>query len=205
MILLILFVTLFSSCTKESLPPSSQWQVFHARELIEDTRPPIYRSLVPNNWVRQDTKLTLPVKDTTKPICEFLIKEEGKVVRITIHTFPVGIPAEWQVKRWKGQFNSMDPFSFQEKKISQGGFSGLFYESEGILQGFPGKMMAWSMLLAPVYEKLLSQNASPFSQIKRADYTIKAVGPVDLMNKHKEDLHCFANHFELIDPLPFPP
>ncbi len=57
------------------------------------------------------------------------------------------------------------------------------------------------MQLAPAYERQLSLARQPHDNLKRADYTIKSVGPPDLMHKHRADILAFAQSFEMIDEL----
>ena len=166
----------------------------------------IYRALAPSNWIRQDPQPAESLADTTKSVCEFYIREEGQSLRLTIHTFPfiqpnTRIPPQAQIVRWKRQFEEINPLAATIMPEAHGGFSGLFFEGEGIQQGLPIKVIGWSMQLAPVYERQLSQAKHPHDSLKRADYTIKASGPPDLMNKHRLDILAFAHSFEMIDEL----
>lgn len=209
--LFALFFCLLNSSDKSLSLSSSTWQLLAGRDNGDSLeRPVLYRALTPAHWIRCDSSVTESIADTTKAICEFYIQEDDRSIRLTIHTFPIveshiRIPPQAQVARWKKQFEEIDCLANQILPDSHGGFSGLFFEGQGILQGTPHKVMGWSMQLASIYERQLNQENSPLDSRKRADYTIKANGPPDLINKHRADLLLFAHSFELIDELPSPP
>lgn len=191
-----LLLSLLISCSKETPFLNEQWQTFNAREEVENgERIALYRAKVPTAWTRIDPASGESLLDTKKPICEFIIGED---IRLTIHTFPTKIPPIAQINRWKAQFQDLDSFSTLILPRSQGGFIGLFFEGEGQYQDKSQKMMGWSMQLAPEYDQKLESRA------QRADYTIKAVGPVESVNQHRKALLLFANSFELIEELPPP-
>lgn len=223
--LLILALCLLIGCNKTPIQPSQSWQLLPARDngLSPDTplsilspqslslpnRPLLYRALVPSHWTRQDPSPEESIIDTTKAICAFTIHENDQLIRLTIHTFPIlqdrmRIPPQAQIARWKGQFEELDLVATHTLPDAHGGFSGLFFEGEGILHGNDTKVIGWSMQLAPIFERQLNQGRDPLDQYKRADYTIKASGPPDLMNKHRQEILTFARSFELIDELPAP-
>lgn len=198
------------SCTPIQPPTPSNQQFFQGRDNRQSLeRPLLYHALVPSHWIRQDPLETESIADTTKAICEFYIHVDDESIRLTIHTFPIRqenmrIPPLAQIARWKGQFEELDLIATQTLPDAHGGFSGLFFEGQGILQGNAIKVMGWSMQLASVYERQLNQGKNSLDFNKRADYTIKASGPPHLMNKHRLEILAFARSFELIDELPAP-
>lgn len=205
-----LIIFLLMSCNSNSSLSSSSWQLITGRDDGQvQERPLLYRVLVPLGWARQDPPLNESIADTKKAICEFYIHEQDQSIRLTIHTFPImqkqlHVPPQAQIARWKRQFEELDPLATHSQPDSHGGFSGLFFEGQGILEGNPVKVIGWSMQLASIYERQLNQAKQPLDRQKCADYTIKASGPPDLMNKHRTALIAFAHSFELIDELPFP-
>ena len=206
-----LFLFALTSCHQPTPPlPSSNWQLIAGRDEGQaNERPVLYRALVPFNWVRKDPPVTESIADTTKSICEFYIQDEGQTIRLTLHSFPImqsnqRIPPPAQIARWKRQFEELDLLATHVLPDSHGGFSGLYFEGQGILQGQPTKVMGWSMQLASSYERKLSHERDPHDRCKRADYTIKASGPPALMDQHRAALLAFARSFELIDELPSP-
>jgi hypothetical protein len=204
-------------CTPPSPSPSaSSWQSIAGRDhgLPHDQgqpieRPLLYRALVPENWIRKDPLESESIADTTKANCTFMIVEEDGEVRLTVYTFPythkeTRIPPQAQITRWKKQIEELDLLSVQIVPDSHGGFSGLYFEGQGKLQNKAIIVMGWSMRLAHGYDQQLAISRLPLDHGKRADYTIKANGPPDLVNKHRLDIIQFAHSFELIDELPSP-
>lgn len=199
-----------ASCNTSS-PPSTLCQSVKGRD--EDgsrDRPLLYQAFTPLHWLRKDSPETESIKDTTKSICEFYIQEKDQSIRITIHTFPIEknfprIPPIAQVSRWKKQFEEADPLSIQVIPDAHGGFSGLFFEGQGLLKGVLTQVMGWSMQLSEFYVRQFTKDQLHFNHRQCADYTIKASGPPELMKKHHADLLAFARSFELIEELPFSP
>lgn len=217
--LCFLILSLCTGCTQgPEKKMTTQW--IHGRndELTLD-RPLLYRAVTQADWIRKDPLEGDSLNDTTKSICEFYIRENDQSIRITLHTFPIrkefmsnlsissisSISPQAQVARWKDQFEEIDLISVQVKPVSQGGFSGLFFEGQGKIKGISTQVMGWSMQLAPIYARQLSQSKNPQDFNKCADYTIKASGPPELLNKHRRELMAFSKTFELIDELPFSP
>lgn len=208
--IIILMTLILVGCNKSTSSPPLSWQLITGRDDGQSQeRPLLYRALVPSSWIRQDPPAAESIADTTKSICEFFIHENEQTVRLTFHTFPIAdhhmrIPPQAQIARWKRQFEELDLIATYTQPDSHGGFSGLYFEGEGILQGKPLKVIGWSMQLASAYERQLSQGREPLDRMKRADYTIKTSGPPDLMNKYRPAIVAFAGSFELIDELPSP-
>ncbi|MCC5832975.1 MAG: hypothetical protein JJU12_08050 [Chlamydiales bacterium] len=159
-------------------------------------RRPVYRAKVPAGWKRVDHDGS--IQDTREPNVSFLIDEELKV---TIHTFPSNrleerIPPKAQVARWMRQLGEVET---RLEPACRCGFFGLCLEGPTIL--------AWSMQLDFEHYQTLSFLAScpmeeeHFKQM-RADYTIKAAGPSELIARHRKELQFFAESFELIQEIP---
>ncbi len=206
-----LILLVLSSCSQTtSSSPSSSWQMIAARDEGQpSSRAFIYRALVPSNWIRLDPSATESIADTTKSICEFYIQDHDQTIRVTIHTFPITqsqhrIPPQAQIARWKKQFDELDPLTTRVIPESHGGFSGLYFEGEGLLKGQPTKILGWSMQLANCYERQLHQEKQFLDSCKRADYTIKASGSPLFIDQHRLAILAFAHSFELIDELPSP-
>lgn len=210
-ILLLLIIYLPTGCHQSPSSSSQSWQLFAGRNNEHSLeRPMLYRAIVPSHWNRQDASPEESLVDTTKAICEFIIRENDGSIRLTIHTFPIlqdrmRIPPQAQIARWKGQFDELDIVATHTLPETHGGFSGLFFEGQGILHENETKVIGWSMQLAPVFERQFNQGRNLVDRNKRADYTIKASGPPELMNKCRQEILTFARSFELIDELPAPP
>lgn len=206
----LLFVFfLVSSCEKQNLTSLKEnpWELISARDQDPSlNRPFIYRISTPNGWTKLEPDPKISITNTTFANCEFVLeKKEGKI-RLTIHTFPfqdrnLRIPPQAQVNRWKQQFDDIDILTVHVSDESRGGFSGLFFEAEGLIKGQPTKVMAWSMQIAQIYDRELEQGKNFLDSWKRADYTIKASGPIEMMTTYRKELIQFSNSFELIDEL----
>lgn len=221
-ILFMLLVISCVSCDDLPNPPISSFQEISGRDEGKQInsdylRSMVYRSKVPLAWHRSDPQQNASIADTTKPLCEFAIEEGSEIVRITIHNFPTiiteeRIPPGAQVARWKRQFTELDVTTVAVTPQSYGGFAGLFFEGTGMLGGENKTVMAWAMQLAPGHYSTLSYLANTCDSVQerehlkqvRSDYTIKAVGPKTLMEKHRHSLIAFARSFELIDEIPHP-
>lgn len=209
MVLFCFLVLVGCSDTHEDLKNDFRWQQISGRdEGMPDQRTAVYRAIVPTNWEREDPSPARSIMDTTLPNCSFIIRDEDSRIFITVHTFPSDhiedhIPPEAQVARWKRQFKEIDPESLSMSPRAYGGFAGLFFEASGKLKDRedPVTVLAWSMQLDAQHYQTLSLQSE---KQKSADYTIKAVGPEGLIEKHKEEIHCFAKSFELITPIPAP-
>jgi hypothetical protein len=207
LLLTILFASLLQGCGTDTTPPVSMEQ-FCGRDEGSQGRQPLYRARVPAGWLRQDTPEGESIADTTKSLCSFTITEAGETIHITIHNFPTNqmeerIPPLAQVARWRRQvpqatFEKLQPQAY-------GGFSGICVE----LCDTDRAMLAWSMQLAPEHYQQLIVDGTPEHRHNhkqmRSDYTIKAVGPVDLMQRHKKEIVRFARSFELIEEIPSRP
>jgi len=205
----LLLTLSLTSCHSSSSHTQAMWQFFAGRgSSSSHERPLIYRALVPSHWDRCDPLTTESLMDTKTAIGEFYIREGEKSIRLTIHTFPISDlrpPPQAQVARWKKQFQELDELATYVTSDAHGGFSGLYFEGQGIWQdGALRKVMGWSMQLASGYERQLALGHHPLDHLKRADYTIKAVGPIDLIDNYHSEIVTFAHSFEFIEELPFP-
>ncbi len=206
---IFLHLLLFTGCDSPSTQKTEgEWQLIAARDEGSSLdRPFLYRAFVPSHWVRKDPLPEESIQDSTKANCEFFIREENPI-RITIHTFPIPengprIPPQAQIARWKQQLDQLDPLATLSAD-SYNGFSGLFFKGEGAIHGKPAAIIGVSMQLSPTYERLLSQENEPHSKLKRADYTIKATGAPEMVDKHSFALQTFFKSFEFIEELPYP-
>lgn len=207
------FLLLFAlcGCQESSVDVTERsWQTIHARDNgFTLDRIALYRAQVPTAWLRKDPLTDESIADTKKPLCEFLIGEENPSIRLTIHTFPIStsdnqIPPQAQIARWRNQFEQLNPLDTRLTAESHGGFSGLFFEGRGAIHGENVQMLGWSMKLASEYVRKLALELRPTDHLKRADYTIKAVGNPREMEKHRDEIIAFAHSFELIEELPHP-
>lgn len=186
-------------------PPPYTWQEIVGRDGIA-----IYQARVPTHWVCEVTSVE-SLKDTMKPLCTYVIRENGEEILISIHNFPSEsleqrIPPAAQIERWKKQFQTLDPGSIITLQQSHGGFSGYLFEGTGNYKEKKKMMLAWAMQIASDHYNYLShpkdnEELTNFKQM-RADYTIKALGSVTLMNKYKDEIKAFARSFELIQEIP---
>lgn len=173
-------------------------------------KPLIYRVKVPTLWNVQTPGADVSLFDTTKPISEFYITEGQEKIRITIHNFPADsiekrIPPMAQINRWKRQFKSIDPNTESIKAQSFGGYYGWLFEATGLLEGSKSTMMGWTLQLASEHFRSLQRSTSRALEERyrqmRGDVTIKAVGPENLIKKHRDDIIQFARSFQLIDDI----
>jgi hypothetical protein len=201
------FFTLAFGCSKET--PQSQPLVLHqilGRETNSiSKRLPLYQIKAPSTWTHIIPPSNESLIDTTKFLSEFLIYGDEGVIKITIHNFPTEtiesrIPPSAQIARWKQQFSYLDPISIMVSPQSYSGFVGLLFEGTGIINNESMTIIGWSMQLDSTHFRILS-HPSYFAQL-RADVTIKATGPKNLMTKHYSSIYAFARSFELIDEIP---
>lgn len=214
---------IISSLLLISCEPHPKQNNTHSLQTIEgrdlghpENRIPIYRATVPSEWVRLDPSRNLSIADTTKPLCTFVINgNDDQKITITIHNFSSDkqeerIPPSAQIARWKKQFSDLNLASVIVKPTAHGGFAGLFLQSNGALSGHDTTIFGWAMQIAPEYYSSLSVKRQiarssaeeNFFKQMQSDYTIKAIGPTSLVDKHKKEIVDFANSFELIEEIP---
>lgn len=179
----------------------------------------VYRARVPEEWLRRDPSEYRSIEDTKLPLVEYFIRDSGEdkekkpeEIRITVHNFPVDhiqnrIPPAAQVERWERQLQGAEPAKMEKKEKMQGGFAGLFFKGVGKFEGKETAVLGWAMQLdIDHFRSLTYIEASPVEQRyykqMRADYTIKATGPEEMIEKHRDQIETFASTFELIQPIP---
>lgn len=201
-IFLLLISLLVVGCDQQPpLPKAKALEIFGRKTHI-----PIYHAEVPLDWSLTPPSQELNLSDTTVPIFTFHVDD----IVITVHNFPSRalqdrIPPQAQIDRWINQIKAQNPLV---NPFTNGGFGGLRVEAEGTKQNQEVKLIGYSLQLSQVLYKQLNmpksvQEARLFSEM-RGDYTIKALGPIDQMDKHKGEIDTFAKSFELIEPLKMP-
>lgn len=202
-ILPFILLIIISACANSEGPPDAQDLKIEKISGRDKQGIPIYRAKAPISWTRKKPLPEDSLEDTTKSLCEFFIQEEAGIIRITIHNFPSikiedRVPPASQIARWKRQFANLEPTSVSVTQQAWGGFAGLLFEGAGRINDKSEAVMGWSMQLGSEhYRNLLGAS----SQI-RADYTIKATGPKELMKKYRKEIVAFARSFELIQEIP---
>jgi hypothetical protein len=202
--------TLLCSCSESGPSPTSPPQEIQGRD-HEGKRFNVYRAKVPDEWIRRDSFAGESLSDTKKPICEFLISEGDQFIRITIHNFPSNtmeerIPSIAQIARWKKQFEIL--VSEESGVIPQAfnGYNGLKFKGIGKFNENNRMVLGWSLQMGKEHYRTLSNPSNPqqsaLYQEMRADVTIKAVGPIELMESHENEINTFARSFELIEEIP---
>ncbi len=192
--------------------PQAQMEEIKGRDL-DGPRQAVYRLRVPNDWIRRDPLPDESLIDTTKFLCEFLIRDQSETVRIAIHNFPTNtleqrIPPAAQIARWQRQFDPLYTNLSSTQPQSFSGYSGLLFTGVGLINGVETIVLGWSLLLGQEHYRTLSNtatqsNAALYKQM-RADVSIKATGPRALVEKHQAAIVSFARSFELIDEIPSP-
>lgn len=209
---IFILMLLLSSCTasdSEMRLPSDAVHEIAARDRTGKNSV-LYRVKAPVQWIRRDSLPDENLADTTKPLCEFIIFEEGETIRISVHNFPSEsaenrIPPAAQVQRWEKQFSSFAAEGKTVKPQSFSGYSGLLFKGIGLMGEKEHMVLAWSMQLPLNHYQAFSQPSNAPQKYHaeiHADITIKAVGPVPLMEKHEEAIVSFARSFELIEEIP---
>jgi hypothetical protein len=209
-ILAIVCILMLYSChSSEVKNPSRAWQTILSRDeppFLD--RVPLYRIKAPEGWERIDAKAGESLIDTTKALCEFYIRDPEGFIRIAIHNFPSEaiedrISPDMQIARWKKQIGGLNPLSLHASPQSFSGYVGKLLEGQGENQS----IMGWSMQIGVENYSRLQGGTSEAEQAlfrqKRGDVTIKATGPVALMEKHRFEIAAFARSFELIDEIPW--
>lgn len=173
------------------------------KEVLDRNRNPLYHVRVPSNW-KEMALGDRPIPDTRLPIAAWVILDGNNEILIQIHTFPLQniethIPPIAQVQRWQRQFTKLD-LKPQISPVSYSGFVGLQFEAEGIQKGEPLSVLAWALQIGQIHWPALSTDSKLLQMA--ADVTIKAFGPPNLIDTHKEDIERFARSFSLIEEIP---
>jgi hypothetical protein len=207
-IIIVLLLGLSGCSSKPDEQPSSyNWQQILSRDEGDPAaRIPIYQAKVPITWQRKDPLATESNENSMKSICEFYIGLNEDLIRLTVHSFPSQslkdrIPPSAQIQRWKQQFEKLSASDFSITQESKGGYTGLFFQANGLIDGQKRTVLGWSMQMAP--EQFLNlQEPTYHDRHARADYTIKVVGASSNIQRHFKDLLLFAASFELIEEIP---
>jgi hypothetical protein len=190
------------------------WQELSGRDGggADFSRDLIYRAKVPIKWRRLDPSVGESIFDTMKANCEFTIEDSKGDVRVVVHNFPSAlkherIPPMAQVSRWKRQFSILEAVSLREDPYAHGGFAGTFFEASGLIEGKRQAFIGIAMQLDSEHFQVLRQDQGSDSELrlsyqKCADYTIKASGSPESIDKHRREIQVFARSFELIEEIP---
>lgn len=119
---------------------------------------------------------------------------------ITIHTFRVAkdkpkITPLNQVERWLEQISQGKKCTYTTQERSRNGYTGLLLTADCQTNS----LIAVAMELDSDYRRQLFEEASDKSLEKASDFTIKAQGPKDQIEKYKKEILSFMNSFELIE------
>lgn len=208
--LFTLLLLLFTSCSSsDNLKSPIPTQIISGRDdgIPPYTRHPIYQAKIPSSWQIIYPQDDESLHNTIKPLCELIINDLDGQIKITIHNFPADtlqqrIPPEAQISRWKKQFSLLDPTTLHTNPQSFNGFSGFVFTASGILKDQSQTMLAWIMQIAPEHFQNLTDSHLPESKQMQSDFTIKAMGPPELMDRYQESIISFAKSFELIKEVP---
>lgn len=206
-------VLLLSACdnTTDTNTYTQQLIVSGRNESDSLERPDVYTAEIPLSWRVNPPNPNESLTDTMKPIYEITINDEQEHIEITIHNFPVAelgkrIPPEAQAARWRQQLGGDAAQHISVENQAFGGFSGLRFEGEGALSGKERKVIGWTMQMSPEHFYALSQEHEGLSEKERlqmsASYTIKVVGPPEVVQKNIQAINKFARTFRLINPIP---
>lgn len=202
------------SDTQKPAPPTTTQQLIAGR----GDRSWLYRANVPANWIRRDPSPKDSLRDSKKPLCEFFIEEKTIFtsqilpIKIAIHNFPIQsreeqiLPAA-QMARWKEQLQPIDPTSLCIEPQAFGGFVGYQFKATGIQKiaqkETPQTTLAWIMQLAPEHWNSLIWMADRADIPQWAsNFTIKATGSPEQIEKYEIQIRAFARSFELIEEIP---
>lgn len=190
---IILSLLIVLACCQQEPSSNGQWQPIRDRT----KRTPLYQMRIPEKWEQVDDPIESDIQDTKLPIAEYAIVENGHRIRITVHSFPSQraddrVPPNAQITRWKQQIEELDPASVIIKPQTFSGYVGQLFEGTGKEIA----VMGWVLQIAPEHYPQLHDPQ------QRADITIKAVGSIDLVKKHRFDIIATARTFELIDEIP---
>jgi len=202
------FIALFFGCdSPDSALPERSLITIYGR----DRGSAIYQMNIPSNWIPISPDPSISIQDTKKPIYEFIIPNGEEQVEITIHNFPSHslqerIPTMAQVTRWREQFSELDETRSFVIPQAFGGYAGYRFEGSGKMENSDTTVIAWAMQLPTEHYYSLSFPTKKISSEERdqmkADYTIKFVGPTNLILEHKNTINAAARSFRLIKEIP---
>jgi drug/metabolite transporter (DMT)-like permease len=193
----IVSLMVLQSCETVVDKPAAQYV-----QIVDRTYRPLYQSLLPEGWSKEDPLPDSGLADTMKPIATMQVED----ITITVHNFPSSsleqrIPPQAQITRWEKQFTTLDEDTIAIQSVGHSGFLGLQFEASGIVKGQEVATLAWIFQLAPEHYYALDAT-HPNDMQRKADWTIKAVGSKESIEKHKQSILLFAHSFELIDEIP---
>lgn len=199
--LLLLLACISCSRSSDKPPPYTEQSINGRDEIVSyghTVRRPVYHAKVPLTWERLDPSENESLLDTTKPIVTFVL---DKGLLINVHSFPSDsleerITPAAQIEHWRSLLKGE---TYRLDKIGHGGFSGLYLEGKNL--------SAWSLQLDAQNYQILHYLATTVEEEEHykqmaADYTIKAIGPNELLEKHRDEISLFINSFELIQEIP---
>ena len=204
-----------SCSSNDGESPSIPMQNIMGRD-YEGKRFPVYRARVQAHWIRKDALPEESLTDTTKPLCEFLIRQGSEVIRISVHNFPSEtieqrIPPGAQIARWQRQFETLDPSESGTVPQAFSGYSGFKFKGVGTLKSVndvESMVLGWALQLSDEHYRTLSYPPQERNRLRyremRADITIKAVGQKEAMEVNEEEINRFARSIELIEEIPPP-
>ena len=198
---------LLTSCSEAKNDHRYQWQKIAARNEEKSlNRPLVYQALLAKQWKKIPIPFDQSIYDSKLAVCQFLIEETKPELSLFLHTFPFNKgqmrpSPQAQIERWKRQFEAATSLEMEVTPFSCNGFCGLKLIAEGKMKGKPVQMIAYAMQLAEEHRREIELSLSPLDRYKLADYTIKIVGPLLDLQRHKEDIEKFAQSFEFIDEL----
>lgn len=210
---LFLCVLLIGCGSSTEVANNWKWQEICGRNDSSNVeRLPVYRIKVPQALLRIDPEASISLEDTRLPLCEFIINDNEKQIKIVIHNFPKidgkNISPLAQIARWKNQLATINQMETSVIPQAFSGFVGYLFESSE--NDGSKAIMAWALQLAPEHDHTLSyyikKSESPnekrvLNQMM-SDITIKISGTKQLLKKYKQELIKFARSFELIKEIP---
>lgn len=201
----LLLWTTVASCQSDGNYPKAQTIQIPGRENAE-----FYQITVPLNWVVQNHSSDAFKHDSKISLVEFTIPDDSDHIRISIHNFPNNhlnsrIPPFQQIERWKKQFSSLESQSILPQSFS--GYVGLLFEGQGSMNQKKMSMLAWTMQLdTSLYQyldKLQTYDKTSLYKEMQADFTIKALGSTEVLQKYQKQIIEAAHSFKIKYEIPY--
>jgi hypothetical protein len=220
-VLAILFLNSCGSYSEQKASSPPMQEISGRESAPAQARFPVYRVRAPAAWIRRDPLPDDPLADTRKALVEFIIQDFKKdsekdpkdVVRLWIHNFPTDsinqrIPPMAQKERWQRQFETFYPHDTDCYPEAFNGYAGVRFFIKGSANGCEKSVLAWALLIDTQHYQALAfartaKEETLYKQM-RADVTIKAEGPPEVLEQHKQEIIAFAHSFELIEEIPNP-
>jgi hypothetical protein len=154
----------------------------------------IYRCKPGKNFteIKEDKDLS----DTKVPIKKYQLED----IVITVHTFRVAqdkpkITPQNQVERWLEQISQGRKCTYTTQERSRSGYTGILLTANCE----KNSLIAVAMELDREFRRQLLEESSDKSLEKASDFTIKAIGAKEQIDKYKKDILAFIDSFELIE------